>query len=386
MLRPRKNPGLSIGLLKLAESKGYDLPTELVGTYVLDYDLTYADRVVKQVLTKGIKDAESNLKKLPDIELAIAKAPNRVERLALERQRSEIQKAFTVKQQLELAYITSSSSLIDEYKKCPAPAPVIVGQEFALTEEDYQRIDVIERWLHLAQRYIPVRVIREMASSDRCSRCQEVYEIEDGEMFCPSCFTVVTSAEAAEAATSDSASQAAPKKKNYSLVINLSKTLDRIQGTSDVKIPYDEIEAAFNAHATKYGWQKDQIKKDQILDMLKLYGYADFYPDINYIMHMYIGTPLPDYSVYKEQVLEKYTAFLQVYDQIPKARTSALNAQYTIHKILQLLGCKTSPGDFKMTKGYETLCEYERIWKEACTRLGGADHGWPFVPSFVNDD
>ena len=120
--------------------------------------------------------------------------------------------------------------------------------------------------------------------------------------------------------------------------------------------------------------------------MLKVYGFSEYYPDVNYIAHRYLGTPLPDYSDYKERVMERYSAFLHVYDQIDKTRTSALNGQYTIHKLLQLEGCQTSPNDFKMTKGYETLCEYERIWKDACTRLGGAENGWPFIPSFVNED
>jgi hypothetical protein len=115
--------------------------------------------------------------------------------------------------------------------------------------------------------------------------------------------------------------------------------------------------------------------------MMKQYGFTDYYLDLNLIIHRYLGTPLPDWSAYEEAVIQRYAKFLGVYDLIEKTRTSAINGQYIIHKLLQLENCHTDPNDFKMTKGEDSIEEYERIFKESCNRLHNPPtENWIFIP------
>jgi len=212
--------------------------TELIGTYCLDYGVVQGDRVVRSALNRRLTESQQLAAQLPDYNQAIAAAPNRVERRAIERQYAESQQRIAQDLENYQTYTAAADPLLQEYATCARPSAVTVGESPELTDEDYRRIDVIERWLHLAGQYIPVRVCREVTVSNRCPQCEMVYEIDGESYYCPGC--KVECYDDFDQ-PSDAAGQIAPKKKNYDLVANLAKTYDRLQGTSDVKIPYAEI-------------------------------------------------------------------------------------------------------------------------------------------------
>lgn len=350
--------------------------TELIGSYRFDYDIIYADRIVKTNLAYAVQENATIEKEI--VRLRGQKSSNRIAQITIDNEIEDLERRIKINIEQEQKYLAGSPSILKEYLKCDKPTPVEIGKSLVvMTEGDIKRLHLIEKWIQFARDFIPVYIIREMSLTTDCVDCYLKLIDEDGILICPKC-RINYGPAGDENESKIMGSQIAPRKKNYDLVANLRKTFYRIQGISfDNKLPYDEIKAKFDLYCQQTNTSPHKLTRDKFIDLLKVYNFIENYADVNLIMHLYINTELPDYSKYEERVMSRYTSFIEIYPNIKKTRTSALNGQYCIHKLLQLEGCETNPSDFKMTKGSDTLEEYERIWEDGCKLLG-----WPFIKSF----
>lgn len=370
-------------LLELAKSKREDLiiGNELVGTYYKDYDLNYAHIILKKALKRHLNRAEAAPAVISDLQEQIAKTKNRITIKSLEDKISE--QNFLIANSIELQKIYNDHilRLLKNYNECPPPSAY--DQKFGEVHSDYDdiRIIIIEEWLNWAKNFLTVNVIRTKQEMDYCDTCYSNFVTIDDEKMCPSCGVVYKIND-----TSKNEHPTTLKRKNNDSISNLKKIFYRMQGKSGDIIPISEIINKLDRKITELKLNKSKITKQDLLTIMSQIGLCDYYNDINYIAHHYLGTPLRDWSSYEEVIFERFASFLQVYETIEKTRTSMINGQWLIKQFLLLEGCiDISDDDFKITKGQDPLREYERIFREACEKLGGKEERWEYCGEFVGD-
>jgi len=373
-------------LTKIVDETTINTPDVITGKYQLDYDIIYGDFIVRNKLKRDVKKAQELQADAEKMRAKATKVERRVEKIALENEATRLEKEATELINNNTTYPSLAEPLIVEYRKCSRPRAVKVGESLPYSDTDIHRINIIEQWLQIAKRYITVHLTREISVVNYCVDCNCSLEKTDRgtDLICPSCNMTVSAP--IETIVGESATKA--KKKNYEIVENIRKIFHRIQGIGDIKIPMDKISACFDEHLASMREMskpvtKDNMTKAYIIKLLKQYNFEEYYSDMNYIAHKYLGLPLPNYMAYEEAVIDKRTtAFVKIYPQIPKELNSIINGQYLIFKFLHQEKVPVKLEDFKMTNGDEALKEYERIFKEACILLGGTDAGWEFVSHF----
>lgn len=372
-------------LAKLVEETNINTPDVITGRYQLDYDIIYGDFIVRNKLARDVKLAHDLQNDAIKLREKASKIERRVDKIALENEAIRLEKEAEELITNSKAYPPLAEPLLTEYRKCVRPRAIKIGESLPYSNTDLQRIDIIEQWINIAKRYITVHLTREIPIVNYCVDCECPLERSErgSELICPSCNMIINAP--IESMVGESAVQA--KKKNYEIVENIRKIFYRIQGIGEVKVPIDKITACFDEHLASTSKlskpiTKSNMTKAYIIKLLKMYNFEDYYSDLNYIAHKYLDTPLPNYSEYEEAIIDRASAFVKIYPQIPKELTSIINGQYLIFKFLHQEKVPVKLEDFKMTNGDEALKEYERIFKEACTILGGSETGWEFTPHF----
>jgi hypothetical protein len=117
-----------------------------------------------------------------------------------------------------------------------------------------------------------------------------------------------------------------------------------------------------------------------IHNILKKYGYEKYYEMEYTIYYKLTGIKLleMDDELIKE-VEKKFYIIEKTFKEIPnKRRTSMFVYDYTIHKILELLGFNEFKQHFKPPKNNDKVSEYDNIWRKICGILD-----WEFLPTTI---
>ena len=122
----------------------------------------------------------------------------------------------------------------------------------------------------------------------------------------------------------------------------------------------------------------NKIKELDVVCMikaLKSIGMQSYYKYYMLICNNYWGWNIIYLNDYRELCLRDLGQFISIYENIKGNRSSFLNIQYILWRILQKNNCYINPGKFKLPCGSDVLNKHDDIWNKACTILKWKYHG-----------
>jgi hypothetical protein len=256
------------------------------------------------------------------------------------------------------------------------------------------RIDIIKQYLDVAREYIEINLINETINCNTCKLCSYVFtdsELDSIELYnCPIC-----GLEVSIVLKNPLYLKYIPNntyKNSYSDDKNFKKAFERFQGLQINKIP-DSLLQSLDKYFSSYNfpigstvkeWKLNEynerytiinnsvitVNREMLYTALTKTNNSLYYNDINLILHLYWGFPLPDIEKYKERVLADYSLTQSVFSNIDKDRSSSLNTDFRLYKHLQLCGYKCKISQFKIIKTPSIREKYEFFWQEMCEKTG----------------
>lgn len=253
--------------------------------------------------------------------------------------------------------------------------------------------EIISKYIDIASDYITIDLIRIFETSGICKRCANSIKDYDeySDETCPHCGIEFNSIFKVNHISFDTGNL---HKNNYTDDSNFEKAILRFEGKQANKLPenlfkdLDEYFVSYNFEIciVVKTWEFDEendcrfkinekgikisLNRNIMIEALGKTGNSDYYNDMNLILHLYWGFPLPDISNVKEGIREDYAKTQKVFNEMDKNRTSSLNSDFRLLKHLQLRGYKCKKTQFKIIRTKQIQQEYEILWKKMCE---GAD-------------
>lgn len=385
------------------------IPQSIVGTYVDDYNIIEVHKVlIKRFhLLRNKQIRQLNQKKIIE-KSKIERVQSIIERKTslsnIEKIDLELQSLSNLVEYNE--YMNKVKDLIESYYRlCSTPKVVSFGTSSikdTLTDEELskiqQRIQIINKYLRITQRYMRIDVIQEIINSpqDICTGCgnvlpELVVDYTQNIQSCPICSierVIITQT----AFYKDTSRINTSSRNNYDDRDNFWKAVLRFKGSRPNNLQQKTLDNMFsnlNSYFKGYNLPtSEQIKnkpldhrgrregtdKEMMYKALSNIGYAAYYENINLICHLYWGWELPDISQIEDIIMEDYDKSQRVFEKVKKDRKSSLNGQYRLFKILERHNFKCRSDDFKIVKTDEILGYHEEMWEMICKELG-----WVFV-------
>lgn len=369
-----------------------DPPSVIEDTYFDDYNILFIHKQVlnffeyrKAVLYDDMKKEQLKLQekmKTPGLKVI------EYESLSIEIKRydkllKDIQEDADRKEYERLA-----SKFIEEYEKVKSRVHVVVFGKTERNKPNYQRINIIQKFVNLASKYIKINLQCECTIDyDICANCENRLE-SDALGYCTHCYTEYTSY-----ATNNGSKESkrtvftSNRVDEDDTLNNFIKTLNRFQGNQPDKPPeiiYEQLDEYFEG----LGVQKGEYFRELELNehglkngtshkmLLKALSYikngSQYYEDVNWIGHVYWGWKLPNISAYKDKIIDHYIKTQKIFYQIPseeRKRNSSLGTQYRLWRHLQLVGYPCSFQQFKIAENQKSIENQDRLWRMMCERV-----------------
>lgn len=276
-------------------------------------------------------------------------------------------------------YMELSSPLIQKYKNSSSIKKRVFGEEVDESDEsiDYDKIKIIEDYLILAKRYVPIDIMRVQKNIVKCFVCGynlsniRGYQIE----ICPSCSTEIS------AGYSFSVGEAVNTKDSRDLV-NFKKVLKRYQGKQPDVIPenlYKDLDHYFESRGLLIGEEvrklplnsrgkRGDTNHQMLYEALAHTKHTDHYEDANLIGNKYWGWQLKNIPPHIEKmIINDYKKTQAVYtSDTEKERSSSLGTQYRLFKHLELRGIDCHIDEFKIADNEESIRFHETTWEKMC--------------------
>jgi len=369
-----------------------ELPDVITGTYTNDYDITRIDNIIRKKLKREQNNLPEYYKKL-QIEKEKFKKPQikiekEITKENIKNLENKIDDITYLKSLNE--YIQKSQKVLSEYKSMKKKIHLIImdDNETIESEKDEEfnlKIKRIEKYIEIAEEYIPIRLVRKVefkpSCCPNCGYClKNVFLDENGCKTCPEC-------DCEYYAMIKSSNKEVTKSSNYTNesegLENFMRTFMRYQGfQSDKPSPtlYEELDNYFELSGIP---KSEEIKKlpcdehgrkpgtnhKMLLNALSTIKKSEFYEDVNLIGHEYWGWELPNLMHLKDKIASDYIKTQRVYFQIPpeeRQRESSLGTQFRLWKHLQLLGHPCTMNEFKIAENQESLRKHDKLWKMMC--------------------
>jgi len=359
-------------------------------TFTDDYDILLIHRkIIKKLEAEKhakIPKLQKDIARLEGLSL-LAKKPIDKYRYTdkikeLDKQRSNLEHDVKVNE-----YRSSTESLLEIYSKTHESKDHV---------EIQRRIDVIEEYIRISNKYAKIEVVRILPEYTLCDNCGfDLKDVDAGEdnIICPHCETIirkyVDSREvyneySDNTISSSSGSVTGDDSRNF------RDTLKRFQGKEVVNIPqtlYDALDKYFhdiNFYDGEYfremgnlpNGTKQGTSKKIMSEALKKTGYSSYYENETYICSKYWGWILSDLSRYEDIIIELYFQFQSCYQNFKGFdRKSSLATQVILWLILFNLDIPCSRGDFRLVEIDKTVTFYRQILEECTKKLG-----WKNIP------
>ncbi|AYV86153.1 MAG: hypothetical protein Solumvirus1_28 [Solumvirus sp.] len=376
-------------------------PTKLVGEYINDYNIIYADTIITYNLTN-----EKNLvlpkltKELNDEELKSKGAQTVRERkntlLSIDKIKKEIERVSSETHLKE--YKKEVSPILEEYSKIgPFYKKKVFGSlEVPVDQYATKRLDLVEKFVTIAKKYIEVELVFRVKQEHLC-KCgyilTNVFINDDGAQICPEC-GYCSYFPQFNASSLDADTLSGNKNKDeYDNWDNLYKAFLRFQGKQVNKISEKILESLDKYFRNKKLLVRDDVGSTQLdnkgrrkgttlqmmITALKETQNVSYYEDANLICKLYWQWELPDLSHLESKIRSDYTKTQEVFNSIPKERTSNPSTQYRLYKHLQLAGVDCNQQDFKMPTMRNVIEAHDEMWKIMCA--GAKDSNIYFIPT-----
>lgn len=260
--------------------------------------------------------------------------------------------------------------------------------------EDINRINLIERFIQIAKRYVNITVVRVSKTfRDRCVNCgtdmSNVAVGEIGEQICPDCNTIRQSHSSGSTSIKKNSDN-----RRYDVAHTFRRELNQFQGIQNGTIPqviYDELDEYFVSRGAlpaekirhlpldEYG-KREGTSVKMLADGLKHINQRDLYKHINLIGKNLWGWRLHDLKELTPKIMENFSLTQKEFPHVEKDRSSNICSQHQLLQQLRLVGVKVDISDFKLPK-MEALKASEKIWKQMVERAG-----LPYIPLFPNTE
>lgn len=282
-------------------------------------------------------------------------------------------------------YISSAESLITQYNNLDKTGNKIkifnLGKK---TVEDLETQNkkkaIIETFLELASEYIPIEKDSKNVDVARCPSCSEPlsnFEEFNESNICDCGYQITNYYVVSEIQTTT--------KSNYEDRNNFIKGMKRKQGKTQPKLPEDLIPKLDSYFEQVRGPRRSKIlkqntnehgeKEGTTMEMLRLalhdIGYSSLYNEIDYIMHIYWGWTLLDFSHLEEEMLKFYDETQEEYELIPgKERSASLNMNFRQYEQLRGLDFPVRRERYIFQESEKSLQIHQEYWKIMCEKSG----------------
>lgn len=385
------------------------IPQSIIGTYNNDYNIIEVHKVlIKRFhLLRNKQIKQLNQKKIIEknkIEHVQSVIERKISLSSIEKIDVDLDKLYNLIEYND--YMNKVKDLIEDYRHlCSVPKVISFGASNSVeqpSDEDLlkiqQRIQIINKYLRIAQKFMRIDVIQEITNStlDICTGCgnplpEIITDYTQNIQSCPICSMeriIITQT----AFYKDTSRINTSSRNNYDDRDNFWKAVLRFKGSRPNNLQQKVLDNMFsllNEYFKSYKLPTSEQVKNKSLDhrgrregtdkemMYKALfniGYAAYYENINLICHLYWGWNLPDISQIEDIIMEDYDKSQRVFEKIKKDRKSSLNGQYRLFKILERHNFKCRSDDFKIVKTDEILGYHEEMWEKICKDLG-----WVFV-------
>lgn len=330
-------------------------------------ELDKIDEIIKHKFTikkANIKDLQSELDELEYIE-----TNTRIEEILKNEKIEELKNEINDYQNnISLnKYISESEDYLKRYND-------------NLTVEE--RLDIIDRYLRIAKKYIKIEIEKIMDNKFYCQECladlDELKENKEGLYICPYCNTLnqtllLNSYSRDLFLSSGSANED---------VMNFIKVLDKFEGKNYPHPPdkvYDDLDNYFksvkfmdretilNLPLNDQG-RKDGTSKKILLVALEKTGNNAYYEEVNYVAYRYWGWKLPDIRKYRQQLINDYQETQKVWKRIRHLfdRRASLGTQFRLYVQLKAIGYDVKQEDFKIQDSTDSLRIHNEAWRMMC--------------------
>jgi hypothetical protein len=208
--------------------------------------------------------------------------------------------------------------------------------------------------------------------------CQErTTQLQDGYVFCNSCFTV----EYILIDHEKPSYKDPPKEVSYfayKRINHFNEWLNQVQGKETTDIPEEVYDAILLEIKKQKLYNMAALTQKQIKSILKKLRYNRYYEHRAHIMHRLNGMPTPHLPQELEDRLRHMFCQIQVpfLKHAPPSRKNFLSYSFCLNKLMQLLEQDQYLDSFPLLKSREKLHAQDLIWKKICNELG-----WDFIPS-----
>lgn len=371
---------------------GSDLDIKTIHQYILDYLAIDRDERIKTLYNELI-----NCQKRLEEPLNIVVSTSLTKRV---RELTEDIKKLEEESDIS-EYVDDVDELLNEFENIGPFKEVIDILSDTSTYEtisDIRRINIIDEYVIKARHHFDLRIERIINKGRICPVCRtSLIDVSprDGCIYCPGCDSQLP--EIIQSAYMTDGSRVNPlSKNNYVNRSNFEDIFCRYCGIYPVNLMdnmLNDLDDHFaynnyrfnlleddNNHPTSYraveikqmqtndkGW-KGPYKVRHMLNALKKTGYTSYYPDVNYICHVFWDCDLPNITHLTKQIMDDYDVSNDVYQQIKSKykKTSSINTTYHLYRLLEKNGVNCDHEDFKIIITHSILTTYEKMWKEIC--------------------
>lgn len=262
-------------------------------------------------------------------------------------------------------------------------------QDKDLEERVSVRVEIIERYLHLAKNFINTNIVYYPQSKIGCPVCcQTIDEMEvnedQGSCYC-ACGNWFDYIYSTETPHQDPDRIEANPRSAYEDKTNFTRCINAYQGIQDREIPSSLIEELDEFFRKDCGMPSSAIIKSMSPDeyghrgketsiRLLEYGLKEtkntaYYRDMDLIAHLLWGWQLPDISHLVSVILDDYSRTQEVFREIHPIGSS-INVHLRLFWHLRARGYNCRLEDFKIPSNSDTLKRQSAWFKEMCDRTG----------------
>jgi|JI10StandDraft_1071094.scaffolds.fasta_scaffold57200_3 hypothetical protein len=296
-------------------------------------------------------------------------------------------------------YVTAAKPLLDQYITLTTYGKVhqfVFGgkaqektaeQDKDLEERAIIRVEIIERYLHLARDFITMDVVYYPQSKIGCPVCgQTIEEMEvnedQGSCYC-ACGNWFDYIYSSEAPHQDPDRIEVNTRSAYEDKTNFIRCINAYQGIQEREIPSSLIEELGEFFHKDCGMPPSEVIKAMTPDeyghrgketsiRLLEYGLKEtkntgYYRDMDLIAHLLWGWQLPDISHLVSVILDDYSRTQEVFREIHPVGSS-INVHLRLFWHLRAVKYNCRLEDFKVPSNSDTLKRQSAWFKEMCER------------------
>lgn len=370
------------------------------GIYSSDVNILEIDKFISSKIKSGDESESVCLqKKIKDELVSISGPQNIVDRknsvANIKSCREKLEKIARSEKLNE--YIEESEPVLKAYNEIGVKREKIVfgrrqetKKNHRLSDSDEYRISLIEKYLHIANKYVCLNIFRQHTNC--CINCKSDFSLtqmnDEGIIVCSVCgIETITMISGFNYDDDTNNIAYRPEPAGQPDRINFMKALEKYQGKQTNNFGpdlFDKLDAYFMSINMEIGSviskyplitnpksstkRRGDTTRDIMMNALKSIGFS-CYGDINLICKLYWKWELPDISHLETQIMEDYDISQEIFERIKGDRKSCLNIQYRLWKHLTRIGHPCSPSDFKLIKTSATIDYYENIWENICREL-----------------